>query len=145
MQTLARRLGSRASPEHAVCGDDTWRRPLGGSPPTGAFQWEGLVGEGAGTKYAYRQEADEGLRCNAGRARGWGGRGGGKGGGAVSFVTDRRDPPWQRFAAAPSHRVGPTGWGGGGGSKLCMGGRVGLGGRRPDPAAAARQEAEANY
>ena len=47
---------------------------------------------------------------------------------------------------------GPTGRGGGGGggvTKFCMGGRVGLGGRRPDPGLlvpdASRQEAEANY
>ena len=28
LNACARRLGSRAGPEHAVCGDDAWRRPL---------------------------------------------------------------------------------------------------------------------
>ena len=59
VNACARRLGSRAGPEHAVCGDDAWRRPLGESRPTGASQWEGLVG-GAGAKYAYWQ-GEEGV------------------------------------------------------------------------------------
>ena len=53
--------------------------------------------------------------------------------------------PRHRFAAPPSDWGGPQGGGGGGG---VMGGRVGLGGRRPDPGLlvpdASRQEAEAN-
>ena len=47
VNACARRIGSRAGPEHAVCGDDASR-------PTGASQWvEGLV---RGKKQAYRQD-----------------------------------------------------------------------------------------
>ena len=64
-------------------------------------------------------------------------------------ATDRGDPPRHRFAAPPSDWGGvPQGGGGGGVRKFCMGGRVGLGGRRPDLGLfvpdASRQEAEAN-
>ena len=49
-------------------------------------------------------------------------------------VGDRRDPPRHRFAAPPRNRGGvPQGWGGVSATKFCLGGRVGLGGRRPDP------------
>ena len=88
---------------------------------------------------------------------GGGGRGGEGGGvGGVGSLPcrkmDRRDPPRHRFAAPPSDWGGsPIAQGGGGGggvTKFCMGGRFGLGGRRPDPGLlvpdASRQEAEAN-
>ena len=56
-----------------------------------------------------------------------------------------RDPPRHRFAAPPR---GSHGGGGGSATKFCMGGRVGLRGRRLDPGllapGASRQEAEAN-
>ena len=60
-------------------------------------------------------------------------------------AADRQNPPQHRFAAPPSDGVVPHR--GGVGHKI-MGGRIGLGGRRPDPCLlvpnASRQEAEAN-
>ena len=55
VNACARRLGSWDGPEHAACGDDAWRRP----PVPQGRSGKGWLGEGAGTKYAYRQEADK--------------------------------------------------------------------------------------
>ena len=62
---------------------------------------KGWLGEGAGKKYASRQEADKDPFVGA---------------------ADRRDPPRHRFAAAPSDRGGvPQRGGGGSVTKFCMG------------------------
>ena len=80
--------------------------------------------------------------------------GGGVGGGLRHSLcrSHRQAGPSTASVCSSSKRLGgvPQGRGGGGGGvrKFCMGGRVGLGGRRPDPGLlvpdASRQEAEAN-
>ena len=79
--------------------------------------------------------------------------GGGGGGGGSGCRSHRQAGPSTASVCSSSKGLGggPTGRGGGGGGvrKFGMGGRVGLGGRRPDPGLlvpdASRQEAEANF
>ena len=103
VNACARRLGSRAGPENAVCGDDAWRRPLGAR-----FSGKGWLGG----RTRGREEGGEGISCILRPS---------------SYANG--GPPQHRFAAAPSdHRDGSHRAGGGCVTKFCK--RL-VRGRRP--------------